>query len=157
MWIRRRTIRKISTPKLICRNLPSLLGVRLHSFPWTQIVRMMIARSWLLWMRCRLTRFALTRMHLRLQVKERHELRLLRPRLLRRKLLRLPAEEGEEDDRAPEARNAPRRRASQARPASPATEPQRRNVSRITNTRELCTMGKFHFHFVCSDIHSQPD
>ena len=155
-------IRRISTPKLICRSLPSLAGLRFHSFHWTQIVRMTIARSWLPWMRCRLMQFALTRTHLRLQVKERREPRLLRPRhkpkLLRPRLLRPPAEEGEKDDRAPEARNAPRRRASQARLASPATEPPRRDASRIATIRELCTMGKFYFHFVCSsDIHSQPD
>ena len=107
-------IRRISTPKLISRGLPPFPGVRLPSYYPSQILRMTSVRSWLYWMWCRLMRFALTRMHLRLQVRGRHELGLLRPKFLRQKLLRLPTEGEEEGDRAAEARNAPRHRGSRA-------------------------------------------
>ena len=99
-WTARGKIRRISTPKLICQNLPSPLGVRLHLFLWIQMLRMTTARKWLSWMQCRLACFALTRMHLRLQVKEQREPNLPRSKLLRRMLHRHLAEGWAEDGHA---------------------------------------------------------
>ena len=142
-------IRRISTPKFISQNLPSLLGVRLRSFPSTQILRMTNVRNWLFWMRCCLTRFALTRMHLRLQVRGRHELELLRPKLLRRKLLRLPTEGEEEGDRAAEARNAPRHRGSRA--SSPIA-PRKSRGRLLRGHRDRSITGNFCSRTVSSSV-----
>ena len=109
---------------------------------------MTTARKWLSWMRCRLACFALTRMHLRLQVKERHEPNLPRPRLLRRTLLWHLAEGGAEGGRAVAAKNAPRRRASRAMRSSRVTEGQRRSLSPAGYIGEPCTMGKIRSHLV---------
>ena len=142
-------IQRISTPKLISQNLPLLLGVRLHSFPSTQILRMTNVRNWLFWMRCRLTRFALTRMHLRLQVKEGHEPKLLRLRLLRRVLLRLPAERKEQGDCAAEARNALRHRGSRA--SSPIALRKSRGQL-LRGHRDRSITGNFCSRTVCSSV-----
>ena len=146
---------KISTPKLLSRRLPPFPGVRLPSYYPSQILRMTSVRSWLYWMWCRLTRFALTRMHLRLQVRGRHEPKLLRPNLLRRKLLRLPAEGEEEGDRAAEARNAPRHRGSQA---SPPLAPRKSRGQLPGGHRDWCMTGNSRSRIVCSfDFHLKID
>ena len=146
-------IRRISTPKLISRRLLPFPGVRLPSYYPSQILWMTSVRSWLHWMWCRLTRFALTRMHLRLQVRGRHEPELLRPKLLRRKLLRLPAEGEEEGDRAAKARNALHRRASQTRQATSPTKAGRKRREQAVAciiARGLYMMGKFCSHSASS-------
>ena len=94
--------------------------------------------------------FVLTRTHLLLQVKEKHELKLLRSKLLQRKLHRLPAEGEEEGGRAAEARNAPRHRASRA---SPPIAPGRRSRERLLGGhRDWSMTGNLSFRIIPSFV-----